>query len=62
MLDDSVTESQKQNHRNEPDRDSYEPEIHVDNVQLNVDQQSCGVKSITDGSVNLTKNCNQGIK
>ena len=55
MIDDSMTERKIKDRHGQTEKDPDEPEYEDSNVQLNVDQQLYGEKSITDDSDNLTK-------
>ena len=55
MLDDSITEIKIEDRFEQSDKDSGEPELYCDNVQLNIDRQSYEEKSITDEGDNVTK-------
>ena len=54
MLDDSITERKIKDQHVQTDNHPDEPEFDGDNVQLNVDQQSYGERSITYDSDSLT--------
>ena len=55
MLDDSITERRIEDRNAKSDKDPDEPEFDGENIQLNVDLQSCGEQSITDDIDNVTK-------
>ena len=61
MLDDSIIERKMEDYHFKTHNELEEPEHDGDNVQLNVDQQSYGEKSVTDDSDNVIKNSEQEI-
>ena len=61
MHDDSIVERKIERRHDNTDKDSVEPELDGDNVQLNVKVQSDGKLSITSSCENVTKNCDQEI-
>ena len=61
MLVDYITERNIEDWHDKTSIEPDEPELDGDNVQLNVDQQSCGELPITYDSDNMTNICDQEI-
>ena len=61
MLDVSITKRKIGERHDKTEKDSDEPELDGDNVQLSIDQQPYGQQSITSDSYSMTMDCDLEI-